>query len=98
MCLPSHLHLPDLYLKYHLLSILLQITVILNVHATSLVEGRLVETLFFLDEELPCGMFKSESVAKRTVLFWMHFYFYLLYLVHCEDLEYMCRLAEQTED
>ena len=69
LCLPSHLHRPDLYLKYHLLSILLHITVILNVHATSLVEGRLVETLFFLDEELPCVMFKSESVAKCTVLF-----------------------------
>ena len=36
--------------------------------ASSLVEGRLVDTLFFLGEEVPIGIFKSDVVAPLTVL------------------------------
>ena len=45
-CWPLHLQLPDRYLRYHLWSLLLQRTVILNGQDCSLVAGRHVDISF----------------------------------------------------
>ena len=68
-CWPLHLQLPDRYLRYHLLSLLLQMTVILNGQDCSLVAGRHVDILFFFGEDVQLRRFPPTMVALFIFLF-----------------------------
>ena len=75
---------------------------ILNLQADALLIGRQVDTLFFLSDVARVEVFdwalkeSCESKPKEAVLFLWHFYFYLLYLVNCEHLEYRYQLPERN--